>query len=575
MKTTQVRFNGIIDSSIKYVQRVQLKDKNLWDRVIEVFDNAQDRSGWRGEYWGKLMRGGCMTYSYTKDKDLYDTLTYAIESLLKLQDENGRISTFSVECEFTSWDVWCRKYVMYGFLYFLEICKDDSLKEKVKSALIKHADYIIAHIGKESEGKKEITKASSNWLGVNSSSILRPYVLLYKLTNDKKYLTFAEYVISTGGIVGGNLIDLALEDKLAPFEYPEVKAYETISFFEGVFEYALLMNDERLKRACLLFADKVLETDVTIIGATGCYDELFDNSTKKQVTFTESHMQETCVTVTLMEYLCRMFEYTKDAKFIDVIERSFYNAFLGAINYNFGSKEGLPFDSYSPIMNNRRGLLVGGRQYLLDGSYYGCCAAIGSAGFGGTTLHGGVEEDGNLVISFYEQGEYSFNGTTISCQTNYPFDGKIQLSINDKAEKPFAIYLRVPSWCKNHSVLLNGNKIQTPLVKGYLKIENSWTSGDRIELELSMPFEIYLSEQFDKEVFDYFAIQKGPIVYATEDCDVALNQTTLNFEKQNDSNAHSSYKVTDGNGQSINIMDYSSCGKTWENNLSVWIKKQK
>jgi hypothetical protein len=49
----------------------------------------------------------------------------------------------------------------------------------------------------------------------------------------------------------------------------------------------------------------------------------------------------------------------------------------------------------------------------------------------------------------------------------------------------------------------------------------------------------------------------------------------LNFEKQKADNAHSSYKVTDGNGQSINIMDYSSCGKTWEKNLSVWIKKQK
>lgn len=574
MKTVSVKFSGVIDSAIKYVQKIQLKDKNLWDRVTEVFDSAHDLSGWRGEYWGKLMRGGCMVYSYTKDQELFDTLVYAVEKLLPCQEPNGRISTFDQKVEFTNWDVWCRKYVMYGFLYFLDICKDLSLKDRVKAALIKHADYIIEHIGRESDGKKEITKASSNWLGVNSASILRPFVMLYKLTGDKKYLTFSEYVISTGGIQGGNLIDLALENKLAPFEYPEVKAYETISFFEGVFEYALLMNDERLKKACLLFAEKVLATDVTIIGATGCYDELFDNSTKKQVTFTESHMQETCVTVTLMEYLCRMFEYTGDGRFADCIERSFYNAFLGAINYNFGKKEGLPFDSYSPIMNNRRGLLVGGRQYLLDGSYYGCCAAIGSAGFGGPTLHGAVEKNGALLVSFYEQGEFSFGGATFSCKTAYPFDEDVELTVIGQSQKPFILGLRVPSWCTEYKVYLNGEEISGELNKGYFNINRAWENNDKVVLSLSMPFKTHFSENFDADVKSYFAIQKGPIVYATEDCDISLSRRDLTFVEKKDESASSAYSVVCSSGESAIIKDYASCGKAWDKNLSVWIKNK-
>jgi DUF1680 family protein len=455
---------------------------------------------------------------------------------------------------------------MYGLMYYMEICRDEKFKAEIMIALTKHADYIIERIGKE-EGKKNITETSTFWLGCNSSSILRPYVMLYKLTNEQKYLDFAEYIISEGGIKGGNLIEIALLDKLAPYQYPEVKAYETTSFFEGVFEYATLMGNERLIEACIKYGNKFLETDVTVIGGTGCYDELFDNSTKKQVTYTKSHMQETCVTVTLMEYLSRLFEYTGDTKYADAIELSFYNAFLGAINREYGKNDGLHFDSYSPILNNRRGLKVGGKQTFSDGSYYGCCAAIGPAGFGAVTSGSAALLGDTLRLTFYENGKIIFGENKITVETAYPFDGRVTVSLA-KCDTPMAIACRIPSWCERYSASVKGS-----LKGGYFVTDRRLSEGDALTLELDMPFAIRASDDFDPEVVDMFSVSRGPIVFATEEhCDRVFFEGSVGGHSFDGIESSAIIKSTDGT--EAHLHNYASVGVDWTAEMTVWLKKQ-
>lgn len=82
---------------IRFVQDKQLKDPQLWQLAAEQFTAPVDDAdlGWRGEYWGKLMRGACMTWEYTRDAALYQLLADTVDALLDCQDEAGRISTYS------------------------------------------------------------------------------------------------------------------------------------------------------------------------------------------------------------------------------------------------------------------------------------------------------------------------------------------------------------------------------------------------------------------------------------------------------------------------------------------------
>ena len=188
------------------------------------------------------MRGGCYAYVYTQDDELYDILTWACKSLLETQDEWGRISTYTTEHEFCGWDMWCRKYVLTGLQHYYRICRDKEFKEDILIACCRHLDYIIDNIG---IGKIEITTTSLWWGAVNSCTILEPTVELYKMTGNEKYLDFAKYIISTGGSSDCNLIDLALHSEWMPYQYPVTKAYEMMSFYEGLIAYYEATGEEK------------------------------------------------------------------------------------------------------------------------------------------------------------------------------------------------------------------------------------------------------------------------------------------------------------------------------------------
>ena len=142
---------GSFDRAARFVQDEYLTNADTWRMFVEQFrSNVDDDDlGWRSEYWGKMMRGSVFTYQYTLDKQLYLALTETVLDMLTAQQPSGRFSTYSVEKEFDGWDLWGRKYILLGFEYFLDICKDSDLKQRIIKAICAHADYIMDHIGYE------------------------------------------------------------------------------------------------------------------------------------------------------------------------------------------------------------------------------------------------------------------------------------------------------------------------------------------------------------------------------------------------------------------------------------------
>ena len=69
-------YSGIIDSTMKFVEEFQLLSEEHWKRFVGQFlrDSDGPDAGWRGEFWGKMMRGACFVYSCTKNEKLYNDL---------------------------------------------------------------------------------------------------------------------------------------------------------------------------------------------------------------------------------------------------------------------------------------------------------------------------------------------------------------------------------------------------------------------------------------------------------------------------------------------------------------------
>jgi len=597
-----IQFQGLADKAARWLQKEQLMDRAQWAKFVDVYRTQPDadNQGWRGEYWGKMMRGGALVYAYTHDEDLYQVLTETVCDLMTTAEEDGRVSSYARGGEFDSWDLWCRKYVLLGSEYYLDICKDEDFKQQVIAFLCRCADYIIAHIGPD---KKDITKASRSWYGINSSSILEPIVRLYKLTGEQRYLDFARYIVETGGANGINIFELAYENRLYPYQYGVSKAYEMTSCFEGLLEYALVTGETRYKTAVINYANAVRQSEVSIIGSCGVTHELFDHTRTRQTVRYDGVMQETCVTVTWMKFCSRLLALTGESVWADEMEKSFYNAYLGALNLNHLEAANIrqkldaqgmvstfmPFDSYSPLIPGKRGQKVGGEQTLKDGSYYGCCACIGSAGVG-VFLQNAITVEGDTVtINFFETGTFHAwvgpRRVSIRMETNYPADGHIRLLVQSQRPNDFTIKVRNPGWAKG----------------GYLYFTRKWYN-DQLEVNFDMPVLMHTPEYWEKDVVfidgtqqvpgyvhcagpvevahqpeedNYVAYTRGPLTLAADGLDE--NSTFVPTRRVQSAEADDSCVVkmtfTPENGEPYTLVDYASAGKDWESTMAAWLPR--
>lgn len=622
-------YNGVIDDSMKFVEKIQLLDVELWERFVQQFrEDADFDAGWRGEFWGKMMRGACFVYSYTKNEKLYKILSDTVSDILKTADEDGRISSYAKSHEFDGWDLWGRKYVLLGMQYFLEICNDMEFSKRIIQSMCQQVDYIIDRIGSE-DGKIEITSATRHWRGLNSCSILEPIVRLYSITKKARFLSFAEYIVNSGGTDIVNIFDLAYADELYPYQYPVTKAYEMTSCFEGLLEYYRITGEEKYKISIINYANKILESDFTVIGCCGCTHELFDHSAVRQANTTNYEiMQETCVTVTLMKFFYQLNLLTGNPKYVDAFETSLYNAYLGSLNSEGKTPfkmdelsddnhkcivEALPFDSYSPLTAGSRGNRVGGFKIMSDKHYYGCCACIGSVGIGLVPkLHILTTKNG-FAINLFIDGRVETKSpkgmpVTFETKTEYPRCGKVIIIINPEIREDFEVLIRNPYWSKKTEILING--LKTDIQEGYISVKKIWEKGDIIEVNFDMRVEAiypipygeqvlmnkvvwghnYIIPTFDKEdpvACKHIALRRGPVMLA-QDSRLGYSVETPISVKVNDDGfvdaeilqeneaPYSNIIVASiplNDGKNMLVTDYSSAGKLWckENKIAVWM----
>ena len=590
-----VSLHGIEDRMVRFIEEVQLSDAGLWQTFTNQFKEMTDGDlGWRGEYWGKLMRGACITWKYTQNDKLYQILEDTVCDMLGAQDELGRFSTYPTDREYQGWDMWCRKYILLGFLHFHEICRSDALKERIVHALRKHLDYIVSKVGR---GKNQIPigRTSNFWFGANSLSILEPTVRMFQLTGDPKYLDFAEYLVTDGPDGDGNQIfELAYEGKLPPYQWNIRKAYELMSCFEGALEYYRATGNEKYKTAAVNFARLVMETDVTLIGCCGCEHEKFDHSAATQTDGTNTIiMQETCVTVTWIKLCFQLLRLTGDSVYADEIEKSVYNALYGAVNTEKSKNNcGFPFDSYSPLILNKRGRAVGGEQRLADGTVlYGCCAAIGAAGIGLVPEICMQQSRDGITVNLYADGEYILktplnNDIRLKTETDYPVGGNIKISVETAGKEEFEIALRIPRYSE-HTIITVADRQIKPQAGEYCRIKRRWSCGDVIMIDMDMkPHVIHpIGCEQDKNSKNYIAVKYGPLVLARDarlNCDIGEKVSLdyngadkIRLKKCNtaDFSVLCEFEVPLTDGRSTRMIDYQSAGKTWDERslTEVWM----
>ena len=239
-----------------------------------------------------------------------------------------------------------------------------------------------------------------------------------------------------------------------------------------------------------------------------------------------------------------------------------------------------------------RGRYIGGRKELSDGSEYGCCACIGSAGTGLVPLSSMLLREDGVAVNLYLPGiaaTHTPDGAAleIAVKTNYPADGAISLTLDTTSTLPFTLALRIPEWSRRTTLALN-NQLLDATPGTYAEIHRVWQCGDTVELFLDMRTEVLhpSTEGLPDENSSYHvALRRGPLVLARDarlpddlHDPVSIDEDSFGYATEVLStevnfNCYYAFRVKQSDGSYLPVIDYASAGRTWDNRslMSAWM----
>jgi uncharacterized protein len=217
----------------------------------------------------------------------------------------------------------------------------------------------------------------------------------------------------------------------------------------------------------------------------------------------------------------RMFLATGEARYVDVVERALYNGVLGGI-----SLDGVNYFYTNPLrqvellpaeLRWSRTRVPFVTSYCCPPNVLRTIAEVGGYAFGKT--------DDAICINLYGgsilKTQIGDQQLALTEETKYPWDGRVQLTIDQCPKSEFALRLRIPGWADGATIRVNGSSLNAKVLPAtYAEIRRRWQAGDVVELNLPMPARLIEANPLVEETRNQVAVERGPIVYCLESPDL-------------------------------------------------------
>lgn len=111
------------------------------------------------------------------------------------------------------------------------------------------------------------------------------------------------------------------------------------------------------------------------------------------------------------------------------------------------------------------------------------------------------------------------NGATIALtqQTDYPWGGRVKITVTMAPPEPLALRLRIPGWAERAAIKVNRQAVAATVKPGtYAHLARLWSPGDVIELDLPLAVRLMEAHPAIEACRDRVAVMRGPVVYCLE-----------------------------------------------------------
>lgn len=525
-----------------------------------------------GEHYGavfqdsdlaKWLETAGFTLSIERDAKLEKIADEVINLLERAQQSDGYLNSYyTIVKPEERWTDLRHDHELYCAGHFMEAAVayyDATGKRKFIDIVSKLADYLLTVFG---EGDGQLKGYPGH------PEVELALVKLYRVTGNEQYLTLSKFFIDERGTKpnyfeieagrnGKRVIHKDLTYMQAHLPVREQKTAEghavrAIYLYCAMTDLALAYGDEALLRACRELWQNVVRKKMYITGGVGSsqFEERFtvDYDLPNDRAYTE-----TCASVAMVFWAHRMLETEANGEYADVLEQALYNGVLSGISLDGKSYFYVnPLEVWPSAANHRNDM---SSVKVTRQPWFGCACCppniarlIASLG---EYVYGRSEEKREVYVHLYIGGtaEIKLNDSEIKLtqQANYPWDGLTAIKLELKKPMEFTMALRIPGWCRQATIIINGQQTAADLTKnGYAYISRSWQDGDIIELTLDMPIELVRAHPSLRNNAGKVAIKRGPLVYCLEETDNGANLQDLLLTSETKLNARFDADLLEG-----------------------------
>lgn len=499
-----------------------------------------------GEFYGMVFQDSdvykwleAVAYSlmWHPDEELEKTADDVIDLIGAAQQPDGYLDTYYIinglEKRFTNLmdhhELYCLGHMVEGAVAYYNATG----KRKFLDIAIGYADCVYENLGVE-EGK------IPGYPGHEVAEMA--LVALYGITKDEKHLKLAKYFVDQRG-QSPLFFDVESEkngntcywdDSYMKKQYyqagkpvreqdvAEGHAVRAVYLYSGMADVASACEDEELFHVCEKLWENIVTKQMYVTGAIGATQHgeafTFDYDLPNDTIYAE-----TCAAIGLIFFSRRMFEITKESKYMDVVERCLFNGVISGM-----SLDGKRFFYVNPLeVNPEASEKDYNKKHVKPErqKWFGCSCCPPNIARLLSSIGGYAYEcnENSVYMNLFVGGkiEAVLNGkkNVFKVETEYPWNGTVEINVENEEDSVFTYAIRIPDWCEKYKLTINGEIEGYNLEKGYILLEREWKNGDKIVLSMDMPVVLVEANPKVREDIGKVAVMRGPIVYCVEEED--------------------------------------------------------
>ncbi len=379
----------------------------------------------------------------------------------------------------------------------------------------RYADHLVATFGpgrlESTDGHPEIEMA---------------LVELYRETEKTQYLDLARFLIDVRGhgVLGNGWLGSAYFQDDVPVRqtrYVRGHAVRAVFLAAGVTDLYLETGEPDLLGVSVAQWEDMVAGKTYLTGGIGSRweGEAFGNAFELPP---DVAYAETCAAHGSVLWSWRLLLATGEARYADLIERTLYNGFASGL-----SLDGRSF-FYVNALQNRPGPAGESSRSAEHGRqpWYrtACCPPNIMRTLATLQHYLATTDDNGVQVHLYATGSITVDllpgRVAVHTVTDLPWDGRVEIGIDDAPGDEWTLSLRIPSWALGAAVSVNGTEsADQPEPGGYLRLRRAWRRGDVVVLSLPCVPRLTVPDPRIDAVRGSVALERGPLVYCFEQVD--------------------------------------------------------